>query len=310
MTCGICKARLPRRAELSIKYRLQSQIHFLSPYLVSWAREEVGWRSPFRNVAVGDAMVRIDCKLMDSELLASMLESIEESKVTEKGATTLLLDNLECLAEPCVSLLVAFLKTHEQSICIATCDPSSMTTRTGDNSLWSELILRTGVLRVDLPRLVDRLEDFPTLVNAWFAARSKSHIAPREISESFLDAVVAYSWPGGVEEFSEALTHASNGGVDAKLTDKELPVNIRTCVSHVEETQVDETVDLDSILESVEKTMILGALAKFPKNKTSSAKILNISRARLIRRLQQWGIQSESTSVESDDDTPDFNEVE
>ena len=71
----------------------------------------------------------------------------------------------------------------------------------------------------------------------------------------------------------------------------------------------DESVDLDSILEDVEKTMIMRALERFPQNKTSAAKILNISRARLLRRLQQWGIQSESGTVEGEDDSPVFNEV-
>ena len=55
--------------------------------------------------------------------------------------------------------------------------------------------------------------------------------------------------------------------------------------------------------------MILRALERFPQNKTSAAKILNISRARLLRRLQQWGIQAGNATGEGDDDLPVFNEV-
>ena len=260
-------------------------------------------------VAIGDSMIRIDCSLMDNELLASMLESIDEIKGYQKVSSAVLLDNLEGLPGECVSVLTSFLKKHDQTVCIATCDPSSVPSLTQGSVLWGELLSRAGVLRIDLPKLVDRLVDIPTLVNAWFGAQPQSRRTSCEISEPFLDALVAYSWTGDVEEFSEALAHASTAKTDAKLTDKELPVNIRTCVSHIEQTQHDESVDLDAILEDVEKTMILRALERFPQNKTSAAKLLNISRARLLRRLQQWGIQSESIGVESDDDTPDFNEV-
>ena len=124
-----------------------------------------------------------------------------------------------------------------------------------------------------------------------------------------MDALTAYSWPGGIEELAEALAHACKNQVDGQLSEKDLPVNIRTCVSHIEQTHLDESVDLDSILEEVERMMILRALEKFPQNKSSAAKLLNISRARLLRRLQQWGIQSESSVADVDDDTPDFSEV-
>ncbi len=259
--------------------------------------------------SINDSMIRIDCKLMDNELLTSMLESIVESQNSERTVTTILLDNLEGLSDECVCPVLSFLIAQDQIICLATCDPSAVSTRIQNHALWGELFSRTGILRVDLPSLADRLEDIPILVSAWFASRPKPSVASCEISDTFLDALAAYSWPGGIEEFSDSLDHAFKNADGMQLADKDLPVNIRTYVSHVEQSQADESVDLDAILEDVERTMIMRALERFPQNKSSAAKILNISRARLLRRLQQWGIQSESGSVESDDDTPDFNEV-
>jgi transcriptional regulator with PAS, ATPase and Fis domain len=66
---------------------------------------------------------------------------------------------------------------------------------------------------------------------------------------------------------------------------------------------------LDAILEDVERTMILRALEISPSNKTAAAKLLNISRARLLRRLQQWGMLAEAESLDRDDDLPVFHEV-
>lgn len=258
---------------------------------------------------VGDSMVRIDCSLMDSGLLTSMLEVVDESKGNARSPSSLLLDNLESLPDECVAMLASFLRSHGRTICLGTCDPEQVSHLLQKNKGWEELFARVGVLRMDLPALVDRLEDLPTLVSAWFVSQPEAADKSWEITNSFLDALMAYSWPGGIEEFAQSLTHACRQADDCLLTDKELPVNIRTCVSHIEQTQVDESVDLDSILEEVEKTMILRAMDKFPQNKSSAAKLLNISRARLLRRLQQWGFQSESTAAEVDDDTPDFSEV-
>ena len=277
----------------------------------TWLAQSIESRRKGRNTSerkftIGNSLIRIDCSLMDVELLRSMLEVIDESKMSSKTEPTVLLDSLEGLPQECISQLASFLKNHESTVCIATCDPNLVQALSVSDLRWRDVLSRISVIRVDLPRLIDRLEDLPTLVSAWF---SDQRNPTREISSSFVEALTAYSWPEDIEEFADALTHATKNASGDVLTDKDLPVNIRTYVSHIEQSHVDETVDLDSILEDVEKTMIMRALERFPQNKTSAAKILNISRARLLRRLQQWGFQPESGTVDGDDDMPVFNEV-
>jgi transcriptional regulator with PAS, ATPase and Fis domain len=262
-----------------------------------------------RKFAAGDSFVRIDCSLMDAELLISMLEVVEESQVKLKVPPTVLFDNLECLTAECLSPLNGFLKKAAPAIRMATCTETVMDSLQEKDQGWLNILSCLSVLRIDLPRLIDRLEDLDTIVSAWSMAQTKSKSSRYEIGESFMEALMAYSWPGDVEELDEALKYATRRCTGEKLTEKDLPVNIRTCVSHTEKSLVDETVDLDAILEDVEKTMILRALERYPQNKTSAAKLLNISRARLLRRLQQWGIQSVSGTGEGDDDMPVFNEV-
>jgi DNA-binding NtrC family response regulator len=280
----------------------------------TWLAETIharrkGLKRHERTYSMNDSLIRIDCSLMDADLLQSMLEVIQEGNAER---TTILLDSLELLPDECISRLESFLKSHPEVIRIATCDPTVIAQKC--DRQWTSLRSRLSVVRVDLPRLSERLEDVPILIAAWFDTRRASGVAKREVSDSFVDALTAYPWPGGVEEFSNAIAHATKSVSREKLTDKDLPVNIRTCVSHIElsgagESGAVESVDLDAILEDVEKTMILRAMERFPQNKSSAAKILNISRARLLRRLQQWGLQSESNSVDGDDDSPVFNEV-
>ena len=277
----------------------------------SWLAETVhakrkGRRSNEKTFSMSASLVRIDCSLMDTDLLRSMFEVIQ---VGSEEQSTVMLDSLDRLADECIPSLESFFRSQPKVVRIATCDPIKIGVAEKRDLRWNAILSRLSVLRVDLPKLSERLEDIPVLIAAWFDSRKTSGVARRELTDSFTDALTAYPWPGDIEEFSETMAHATKVASDEKLTDKDLPVNIRTCVSHIEHTSVDESIDLDAILEDVEKTMILRAMERFPQNKSSAAKILNISRARLLRRLQQWGLQSESNSGDGEDDLPVFTEV-
>jgi len=265
-----------------------------------------GLRSNEKTFSMSASMVRIDCSLMDTDLMRSMLEVIQEGGSDQ---STVMLDSLDRLPDECISTLESFFRSQPKVVRIATCDPIKIGVAEKRDLRWSGILSRLSVVRVDLPKLSERLEDISILIAAWFDSRRTSGLTRREMADSFTDALTAYPWPGDMEEFSETMAHATKVESNEKLTEKDLPVNIRTCVSHVELTSVDESIDLDAILEDVEKTMILRAMERFPQNKSAAAKILNISRARLLRRLQQWGLQTESNSGDGEDDLPVFTEV-
>ena len=133
-----------------------------------------GLNSKDRSTNVSDSIVRIDCSLMDVELLHSMLEVLDESKL--KGSTTpaVLLEGLDNLPDECVFILASFLKSHQDTVCIATCDPTKMESLLIKDPRWNEVLSLSSTLRIDLPKLVDRLEDIPTLINAWFSVQKRT----------------------------------------------------------------------------------------------------------------------------------------
>ena len=274
------------------------------------------------------ALFRIECGLMDAELLQSMFELMDESIKDETKHPAILLDGLELLPDGCLNMVSSYLKKNSRIRCIATCDPDEISAQRAQNADWKEIVLRSSTIRIELPRLTDRIEDFRTLINAWFETQQRNGRSVREFTTEFVDAMIAYPWPDDIEEFASGLSIAlSNSSDGESLAPRHLPVNIRTCASHFENNRIDDSVDLDAILEDVEKTMILRAIERFPQNKTSAAKLLNISRARLIRRLQQWKIQPDGESNigdlggdnngdndgdndgDGDNDQPVFNEV-
>ncbi|MEQ1830252.1 MAG: helix-turn-helix domain-containing protein [Pirellula sp.] len=254
--------------------------------------------------------IRMDCALMDSELIRSMLEMIHESTAKSQHAVTLLVDALEALPEECIGPLDEFLSKRGAPSYIVTCvSPYEL----GERALRAQsnnILLKSSTLRVELPRLSERLEDIRALIAAWFSFQTKHAELRREYNDAFVDALTAYPWPDDIDEFSEALRFATERtSKDSTMSIEHLPVVIRTYASHVEHVAKDESIDLDAVLADIEKTLILRALEKHSNNKSAASKILNISRARLIRKLRQLGLQSEDDVDQDDDDRPDFNEV-
>lgn len=272
------------------------------------------------------ALIRIECGLMDADLLQSMLELIHESIKDESKHPAILLDGLELLPDGCLNMLSSYLTKNSRIRCITTCVPDEISAQRAQDAAWKEIVLRSSTIRIELPRLTERIEDFRILINAWFETQPRNGRSGREFTVEFVDALIAYPWPEDIEEFASVLSIAiSNASDGESLAPHHLPVNIRTCASYFENNSTDDSVDLDAILEDVERTMILKAIERFPQNKTSAAKLLNISRARLIRRLQQWRIQADGESQigdiggdlggdnggdnDLDNDQPVFNEV-
>ena len=89
-----------------------------------------------------------------------------------------------------------------------------------------------------------------------------------------------------------------------------LPVAIRTYASSVaSETQSNvEPINLDEVLEELEKVMLRRAIRLSPRNRAQAARLLSISRPRFLRRIVQLGIVESSPNMIEDDDETQENE--
>jgi DNA-binding NtrC family response regulator len=130
------------------------------------------------------------------------------------------------------------------------------------------------------------------------------------MTQDFKDAMFAFPWYGDLDELSTTLEHAMKAAGGQELSFDHLPVSVRTAASFIEKHQTIEPVDLDSVLESIERKLILEAIERCKGNRSAASKLLNISRARMIRRLQQWGIAPAAQDSTEDPDSPLFEEIE
>lgn len=275
-----------------------------------------------RSVAVASyhpsSLVTIDCRLMDNQLLDSMFEVIEETAKSYGSKAALLLSGLDLLPKELLTSLDRFLADQPKVQLFVTLEDDSSIAK---DPMGARLWLRISSLSISFPRVRERLEDLDALIVAWFQHwqwrqsaglrdSSKRPLTQIPMAQEFKDAMFAFPWYGDLDELSATLELAVQAANGQELTLFHLPAAVRTTASHIEKNQKIEPIDLDAVLESVERKLITEAIERCKGNRSAASKLLNISRARMIRRLQQWGITSTVQDNEEDSDPPMFEEIE
>jgi len=95
----------------------------------------------------------------------------------------------------------------------------------------------------------------------------------------------SYSWPGNLAELYEVLCAACLRAKGDRLAVEDLPFHVRAAP-----VAANRLLPLDSLLQDVERRLIILALKQARANKTKAAELLGIWRPRLIRRMQALGI--------------------
>ena len=138
-----------------------------------------------------------------------------------------------------------------------------------------------SAFEVRVPPLRDRLDDLPRL-----AAR----IVPvRPIDAAALSVLRTHPWPGNVRELADVLIEAAALAPTGPILREHLPHDLRVRAG-IPRTPPPKPLNLDAILEAVEKRLIQLALRKTNNSQTDAAEVLGVFRARLARRLEALGV--------------------
>ncbi len=158
-----------------------------------------------------------------------------------------------------------------------------------------DLLYRLQVVTLHLPPLRERKEDITALIPTLLARINRDlHKNICQVSQEVLDGLQSYDWPGNVRELENSLAKAVALCSGTILT-PDLFGNI--CgESTAPEKPLEETS-----LQEIEKIHVLRVLEAQGWHKGKTCVILGISRPRLRRLLNQYGLSS-SDGVMPDDD--------
>ena len=148
--------------------------------------------------------------------------------------------------------------------------------------LREDLYYRLRVVEIGLPPLRERMSDIPLLADQLVAraAVSLGTVTP-VLSSDALDRLIAHSWPGNVRELENCLKRAvviASGGV------------IRA--DHLAFTAPRKSGGGPlSSLEDIEREQVVRVLAATGNHKGRAAEILGVSRPRLRRLIDKYGLE-------------------
>lgn len=151
-----------------------------------------------------------------------------------------------------------------------------------------DLFYRLNVMPIKTPSLRERKEDIKTLVDFFYAQFTKRTDQKSAIDESFYAVMKQYSWPGNVRELQNVMQMVTNiVGKNENLSSKHLPDSIKETVHENIVKEVDSYVVPLHILE---KEAIINALKVSDNNLAQAAKMLEIGRSTLYRKLEKYMI--------------------
>jgi two-component system nitrogen regulation response regulator GlnG len=181
-----------------------------------------------------------------------------------------------------------------------------------ENRFREDLFHRLNVIRVHLPRLTDRREDIPQLMDHFFLRAARElDMEPKILSQQAQDFLFNMPWPGNVRQLENIcrwLTVMAAGreilltdlppelkaeSVDRNYSNKSSWQQMLRQWSEIE-LKNGRTNIIDEAVPDFERAMIETALAHTGGRKKEAALLLGWGRNTLTRKLQEHSIEDES----------------
>jgi DNA-binding NtrC family response regulator len=155
-----------------------------------------------------------------------------------------------------------------------------------DGRFREDLFYRVHVVRLDLPRLRERREDIPLLVEHILGRFNR--LQGRDIagvSDGALARLMEYEFPGNVRELENVIEHAFVLCRGNLIDEPHLPRHLRT-------DAVGRTSGPPSglTLAAMETLLIRDALQRHGGNRAAAARALGINPSTLFRKLKSLGL--------------------
>ncbi len=168
-----------------------------------------------------------------------------------------------------------------------------------------DLFYRLSVFPISLPPLRERFEDIhPLVIHFLDGYKEKSGRFVSGISKEAMRALVNYEWPGNVRELENAIERAVIIASGRQIEIDDLPDAIaRTASDAFAHARMERAVAagsnrgfafevvLPSAMDDIERQVITATLRYTDGDKSRAARLLNIGRKTLYRKLEQYDME-------------------
>jgi DNA-binding NtrC family response regulator len=272
------------------------------------------------SIGVESPFVEINCtaipeNLLESELFGYEKGAFTDAKTTKKGlfeladGGTIFLDEIGQMNH---NLQVKLLKVVEERIFrrlggtrdikidvrILAGTNKDLEKAITEGKFRKDLYYRLNVFTFKMPLLKDRGDDIKLLAQRFLELYNKEHHRDiKGFTEGAIDLMMKHSWPGNVRELKNAVERSVLMVEGDWINEESLPIQLNTSGKHrkepVREKDLNIILELGGVgipLETVEKEVIEGVLKLNKGNRSKSARVLQISRPRLLRMIKKYDI--------------------
>lgn len=151
-----------------------------------------------------------------------------------------------------------------------------------------DLYYRLKVVSVKIPALQERKTDIPLLVNAFIKEFCLLNNKPLlSISPKALSVLENYNWPGNIRELRNVIEGVVVLTRGEHIQEKDLPDHIKKSSAVSDYLKL----ELGLPLSEVERRYILSTLEFTGANKSKAARVLDIGRKTLHRKLDEYNVE-------------------
>jgi transcriptional regulator with GAF, ATPase, and Fis domain len=153
-----------------------------------------------------------------------------------------------------------------------------------------DLYYRINAFAIRLPSLRERAIDIPVLAHRFLARYCAANGLPldaKQFSQEALDQLGSYHWPGNIRELDSTVSRAALSAPGRTIRPADIEFLHGPPVSRGEQ---DTTTRLPS-LRDAERAHIIRVLESSQWNKLEAARILDISRGTLYRKIDEYGLE-------------------
>jgi transcriptional regulator with GAF, ATPase, and Fis domain len=152
-----------------------------------------------------------------------------------------------------------------------------------------DLYYRINAFAIRLPSLRERAVDIPVLANRFLARYCAANGLPldaKQFSTESQELLASYHWPGNIRELESTVSRAALSAPGRSIR----AADIEFLHGHAMPRPEESSTRLPS-LRDAERAHIIRVLEATDWNKLEAAKVLDISRGTLYRKIEEYGLE-------------------
>ncbi len=155
-----------------------------------------------------------------------------------------------------------------------------------------DLYYRLNVIPIEVPRLRDRADDIPLLVESFLKESSEDgHCALKTMTSAAIEHLKAYHWPGNVRELKNLVERLAIMTESEVIDENDIPSSYKRTDTMTPDLDIRDVDSLKEAKKQFEKAYILRKLSENENNISQTADSIGIERSHLHKKIKSFGLK-------------------